>query len=52
MRTACGLFKMLAAMIAPCSVKARGRYLMFWPRFKVTICDLERRTASASSKVS
>jgi len=30
--------------MAPCSVKACGRYLMLWPRplFKVAICDLER----------
>jgi hypothetical protein len=25
-------------------VKARGKYLMFWPLFKVAICDLEHRT--------
>jgi len=28
-------------MIAPCSVKARGRYLMFLPLFKVADCDLD-----------
>jgi hypothetical protein len=46
-----GLFRTLAAWMAPCSVKAKGRYLMFWPRpvFKVANCDLER---SASSGVS
>ena len=27
-----GLLRMLAAMMAPCSVKARGRYLRCWPR--------------------
>jgi hypothetical protein len=34
----------LATRIAPCSVNAYGRYLMFWPRplFKLAICDLER----------
>jgi len=42
--TACELFNTLAAMIAPCSVKANGRYLMFCPRFKVAICDLERNS--------
>ena len=40
--TACGLLSTLAAMIAPCSVKALGRNLMFCPRFKITDCDLER----------
>jgi len=46
-----GLLSTLAAMIAPCSVKAAGRYLMFCPRFKVTICDLERWMPSASTNV-
>src|ERR1022692_5001583 len=32
-----GAVKMVAAMMAPYSVKAWGRYLIFWPRFKVTI---------------
>jgi hypothetical protein len=32
----------LAAMIAPCSVKAYGRYFIFCPRFKVANCDLGR----------
>jgi hypothetical protein len=31
----------LAAIIAPCSVKAYGRYLIFCPRFKITDCDLD-----------
>ena len=39
-------------MIAPCSVKASGAYLMFVPRFKITDCDLERRVAAASSRLS
>jgi hypothetical protein len=46
--TACGLFSTLAAMIAPCSVKAYGRYLMFCPRFNITDCDLERDSASGA----
>ena len=50
--TASGLFNAVAAMIAPCSVKAWGRYFIFCPRFKVTNCDLECSTASASSIVS
>jgi hypothetical protein len=40
-----------SAMMAPCSVKAAGRYLIFCPLFKVTICDLERRMSSASANV-
>lgn len=40
--TARGLLSTLAAMIAPCSVKAYGRYLRCWPRFKVANCDLKR----------
>jgi hypothetical protein len=47
--TASGLFSTVAAMMAPCSVKAWGKYLIFCPRFKIAICDLERRTDSASS---
>src|SRR5882757_3305994 len=41
--TARELLRTVAAMMAPCSVKAYGRNLMFWPRpgFKVTDCDLE-----------
>ena len=31
----------MAAINAPYSVKAYGRYLTFSPRFKVTNCDLE-----------
>lgn len=33
----------------PQSVKAKGRYLMFSPRFKVTIRDLEASASSRSS---
>src|SRR5437773_11936500 len=46
-----GELRTFAACIAPCSVKAYGRYLMFWPRpgFKVANGDLE---SSASSGVS
>ena len=35
------LRRTLESMATPCSVKAYGRYLMFWPRFKITDCDLE-----------
>jgi len=28
-------------MATPCSVKAKGRYLECWSRFKVTFCDLK-----------
>ena len=49
--TARGLLSTLAAMRAPCSVKAYGKYLIFAPRFKITSCDLERCTFSASSRV-
>lgn len=34
-------FNTLAAIIAPCSVKASGGYLACWPRFKITDCDLK-----------
>jgi len=44
--TARSLFNTLAAMIAPCSVKAYAKYLMFCPLFKVAICDLEHASAS------
>jgi len=50
--TARGLFSTVAAMIAPCSVNASGKYLMFWPRFNITECDLERCASIASSLVS
>src|SRR5688500_18102846 len=45
-----GELRILATWIAPYSVKACGRYLMFWPRpgFKITDCDLE---SAASSRV-
>jgi len=39
---------MLAAITAPCSVNAKGRYLMFRPRFKVAKCDLEAAPVEAS----
>ena len=34
---------MVAAMVAPCSVKAIGRYFKLCPRplFKVAICDIK-----------
>jgi hypothetical protein len=51
-RTATGLRSTFASITAPCSVKTYGRYLIFHPRFKVAICDLERRTAFPSSNVS
>ncbi len=38
-------------MSAPCSVKAKGACLIFPPRFKVTNCDLERLSCSASTSV-
>src|SRR5437588_11133640 len=40
--TARELRRTLESIATPCSVKAKGRYLTFWPRFKVTFCDLER----------
>jgi hypothetical protein len=33
-------------MATPCSVKAKGRYLECWPRFKITFCDLKARLSS------
>lgn len=39
--TACGIFNTIAAMIAPCSVKAWGGNFACCPRFKVTVCDLK-----------
>jgi len=38
-----GLFRIVAAMIAPCSVKTYGEYLRCSSRlvFKVAICDLK-----------
>ncbi len=50
-----GLLRMLAAMMAPCSVKARDRYLRCWPRpgasmvlaSKVANCDLKAAHSSA-----
>jgi hypothetical protein len=44
-----GLFNTLAAMMAQCSVKTKGRCLMLWPRFKITVCDLDRINVSACS---
>ena len=41
----------VAAMIAPCSENARGGYLTFWPRFKITDCDLERPSDLTSVEV-
>src|SRR3989442_1690377 len=49
---ATGLFSTLANITAPCSVKTKGAYLMFWPRFKVAICDLEANTSPASARES
>lgn len=52
--TACGLFKIVAAMTAPCSVKATGRNFRCLPRrvFKITICDLrDSHSEAVSSKV-
>jgi len=46
--TARGLFRIVAAVIAPCSVKAKGRYLTFLFD-AVTICD---RMVCASLAVS
>ena len=39
--TAFGLFNTVAAMIAPCSVKAKGGYFAWRPGSKITICDLK-----------
>ena len=36
-------------VLAPCSVTAQGGNLTFWPRFKVTDCDLERWRVETSS---
>src|SRR5438477_2140559 len=47
--TARRLLRTVAAMSAPCSVKASGAYLTWAPLFKVTDCDLERRIAVMSS---
>ena len=51
-RIATGLLRMFASVTVPCSVKTCGAYFTFWPRFKVTICDLEGRMSAASSIVS
>ena len=42
---------MVAAIIAPCSVKTFGRYLRCWPRpsFKVANCDLKELISSVVS---
>ena len=39
--TAHVLLKTVAAIIDPCSVKAYGKYLIFFPLFKVTNSTLE-----------
>ena len=38
------LLRMLAAMTAPCSVNVYGGYFRCVPRFKITDCDLKRRS--------
>lgn len=45
--TARGLFRTLAAMIAPCSVNTQGRYFRCWPRllFELAVCDMETSSA-------
>jgi len=45
------LLIIVAAMIAPCSVKTYGKYLRYWPRptFKVANCDLKEPVSSAVS---
>jgi len=55
-RTARLDFSTEESMATPCSVKANGRYLMFWPLisrrracFKVTNCDLDRSASSQES---
>src|SRR5688572_22375301 len=42
-----GLLRMVAAMMAPCSVNATGRYFLWVPRpvFKVANCDLKAATS-------
>lgn len=47
--TARVLLRIVADMIAPCSVKTYGKYLRRWPRpvFKVAICDLKELVSSA-----
>ena len=47
--TARGEFSTVAAMIAPCSVKACGGNFACCPRFKVTICDLKELLFSVVS---
>jgi len=49
--TARRLLSTVAAMIAPCSVKASGAYLMWARLFKVTDCDLERRSPERSQSL-
>jgi hypothetical protein len=43
------LLRIVAAMIAPCSVKTYGKYLRRWPRpvFKLAICHLKELVSSA-----
>jgi hypothetical protein len=45
------LLRIVASMIAPCSVKTYGAYLRCWPRpvFKVANCDLKELVSSAVS---
>src|ERR1700741_2044053 len=50
-RNAWELLTRFAAIIAPCSVKTYGRYLILSPRFKVTVCDLEAAILVASWRV-
>jgi hypothetical protein len=47
--TARVLLRIVAAMIAPCSVKTYGKYLRRWPRpvFKLAICHLKELVSSA-----
>src|SRR5437867_1696895 len=47
--TARPLFKMLAAINAPCSVNAYGAYFRCVPRpvFKIAFCDLKRTSHSS-----
>jgi len=53
MATAQELFSTVAAIRAPCSVKAQGGYLLCWPRpgVKIAFCDLKAWRFSLSSLV-
>src|SRR4030095_8086659 len=48
-RAACGLLRMLAAMMTPCSVKANGRDRRPPLTFEITICDLKDLNSSADN---